>query len=217
MLDKNTAQKAKELLGGLKGKVKLAVFTQETECMFCAQNRELAQDMAGLSDKISIEVYDLLKDEGAAERWGIDKIPALAVTGENKDYGIRFFGIPSGYEFISLIEAVRLVSSGEHGLSDDTVRRVSAVKTPVHIQVFVTPTCPYCPRAVVLAHKLALLSENVRADMIEAIEFPHLVNKYAVMGVPKSVINESHFVEGAVPEKAFVDKLLGALENKEGP
>ena len=217
MLDKNTAQKTKELLGELGGRVKLIVFTQETECMFCAQNKELAQDMAGLSDKIAVEVYDFLKDERAVKRYGIDKIPALAVTGENADYGIRFFGIPSGYEFISLIEAIKLVSSGEHGLSEDTVRKVSAVKTPVHIQVYVTPTCPYCPRAVVLAHKLALLSENVRADMIEAIEFPHLANKHAVMGVPKSVINESYFVEGAVPEKAFVDKILSALENKEIP
>jgi glutaredoxin-like protein len=217
MLDQNTARKAKELLGALSGKVKLLVFTQETECMFCAQNKELAQDMAGLSDRISVEVYDFLKDEHTANRYGIDKIPALAVAGESMDYGIRFFGIPSGYEFVSLIEAIRLVSSGEHGLSEDTVRRMSAVKTPVHIQVYVTPTCPYCPRAVVLAHKLALLSEHVRADMIEAIEFPHLATRHAVMGVPKSVINETHFVEGAVPEKAFVDKLLNALEPKVAP
>jgi predicted DsbA family dithiol-disulfide isomerase len=88
------------------------------------------------------------------------------------------------------------------------------LKAPIHIQVYVTPTCPYCPRAVVLAHKLALLSENVRADMIEAIEFPHLANKHAVMGVPKSVINETYYVEGAVPEKSFVDKLLKALGEK---
>jgi len=217
MLDKNTTLKAKELLGELKGTVKLLVFTQETECMFCAQNKELAQDMAGLSDKILVEVYDFIKDEQAAKRYGIDKIPAIAVTGETEDYGIRFFGIPSGYEFISLIEAIKLVSSGEHGLSEDTVRKMAAVTKPVHIQVYVTPTCPYCPRAVVLAHKLAFMSEHVRADMVEAIEFPHLANKHAVMGIPKSVINETYYVEGAVPEKSFVDKLLKALESKEVP
>ena len=214
MLDKNTAQKAKELLGELKGGVKLIVFTQETECMFCAQNKELAQDVAGLSDKISVEVFDFLGDEQAVKRYGIDKIPALAVTGEKGDHGVRFYGIPSGYEFISLIEAIKLMSSGEHGLSEDTVRRISALKTPVHIEVYVTPTCPYCPRAVVLAHRLALLSEHIRADMVEAIEFPHLATKHAVMGVPKSVINETHYVEGAVPEKSFVDKLLNALGEK---
>jgi glutaredoxin-like protein len=214
MLDKNTAQKARELLGELKGKVRLLVFTQETECMFCAQNKELAEDMAGLSDRITVEVFDFLKDGEAVKRYGIDKIPALAVTGENGDHGIRFYGIPSGYEFISLVEAVKLVSNGEHGLSEDTVRRVSGLKTPVHIEVYVTPTCPYCPRAVVLAHKLALLSEHIRADMVEAIEFPHLAVKHAVMGVPKSVINETHYVEGAVPEKSFVDKLLNAVGGK---
>jgi len=211
MLDANTARKAKELLGGLKDKVRLIVFTQETECMFCAQNRELASDMAALSDRISVEVFDFVKDEAEAKRYGIDKIPALAVAGEGADHGIRFFGIPSGYEFVSLIEAIRLVSTGAHGLREETVRSLSSLKTPVHIQVFVTPTCPYCPRAVVLAHKLAFLSERVRADMVEAMEFPHLAVKYAVMGVPKSVINETHFVEGALPETAFVQKLMAAV------
>ena len=212
MLDEKTASKAKELLRELEKKVKLVVFTQETECMFCRQNRELAQEVAGLSEKLSVEVFDFVKDAQEAKAYGIDKVPALAVIGETKDHGIRFYGIPSGYEFVSLLEAIRIVSTGRHGLTPETLEKVSSIGKPVHIQVYVTPTCPYCPRAVVLAHKLALASEMIRGDMVEAIEFPHLANKYAVMGVPKSVINESGFVDGAVPEKMFVDKLMKALE-----
>src|SRR5690606_36762162 len=85
----------------------------------------------------------------------------------------------------------------------------------VHLQVFVTPTCPYCPRAVVLAHAMAIASDRVRADMVEATEFPHLSMKYNVMGVPRTVINDREFVEGAVPEYMLVDAIRAAL--RQGP
>ena len=83
---------------------------------------------------------------------------------------------------------------------------------PVHIQVFITPTCPYCSRAVQLAHKLALENDFIVADMIEAIEFPHLSNRYQVQAVPKADINEKVQFEGALPEPAFVDYVLAATE-----
>jgi len=208
MIDEDTAHKAKEMLGELKENVKLITFTQEHECDSCTQNNDLAEAFSGLSDKIQHEVYDFLLNREMSEKYRIDKIPALAVVSGNRDYGIRFYGIPSGYEFTSLLEAVRMVSTGEHGLSPDTVERVATLRSEMHIQVFVTPTCPYCPRAVVLAHRLALLSEHVRSDMVEAIEFPHLAQKYSVMGVPRSVFNEEDYIEGAVPEKLLVDKIM---------
>jgi glutaredoxin-like protein len=208
MIDNDTAHKAKEMLGELKQKVKLITFTQEHECTYCIQNNDLAEAFSGLSDKISHEIYDFLLDSETSEKYRIDKIPALAVVSEEKDYGIRFYGIPSGYEFTSLLEAVRMVSTGDHGLSPDTVERIASLTKPMHIQVFVTPTCPYCPRAVVLAHRLALLSDHIRSDMVEAIEFPHLTQKYSVMGVPRSVFNEADYIEGAVPEKLLVDKIM---------
>jgi predicted DsbA family dithiol-disulfide isomerase len=81
----------------------------------------------------------------------------------------------------------------------------------VQIQVFVTPTCPYCPRAVILAHALAMASEHVTAAMVEATEFPQLANRYQVYGVPRTVINDVIHVEGAVPESALIQKLMGVL------
>ena len=80
-----------------------------------------------------------------------------------------------------------------------------------YLQVFVTPTCPYCPQAVRLAHKLAMESELITADMVEAIEFPHLSNKYHVHGVPRTVINETFHQEGAVPEPLLLAKLQEAV------
>ncbi len=212
MIDDKIKAQAKEMLGELDREVKLVAFTQEIECMYCHENVELMNDLAGLSDTLSVEIYDFLKEKDTADRYGIDKIPAVAVVGEKDDYGIRFFGVPSGYEFVSLIEAIKLVSTGNHELSQATVDAVSKITEPVHIQVYVTPTCPYCQRSVVLAHRLAYVSKYVKGDMVEAIEFPHLANRYGVMGVPKSVINESTFIEGALPESAYVKQMMNALK-----
>jgi len=208
MIDEKTAQQAKEVLGELKDPVKLITFTSESECMYCPQTVELIQDITKLSDKISQENHDFAKDKELAEKYGIDKVPAIVILGNDKDYGIRFFGIPSGYEFVSILDAIKMVSTGEHGLNPKTVEKLISVKKPIHIQVFITPTCPYCPRAVMLAHKFSYVSDNIRGDMVEAIEFPDLSNKFNVMGVPRSVFNEEDFIEGAVPEKIFVDKVM---------
>jgi hypothetical protein len=84
-----------------------------------------------------------------------------------------------------LVEDIRLVSHGKAGLSDATHKELEKLDHPDHIQVFVTPTCSYCPQAVVLAHKLALASDQFTADMVEAEEFPQLAELYQVMGVPR--------------------------------
>ena len=198
----------------LTGPVKLVLFTQEMECQYCTETRELATEVAGLSDKIEVEVHDFVADKEIVEAYGIDKIPAMAIVkggDEPQDYGIRLYGIPSGYEFSTLVEDIAMVSTGESGLNQSTKDELAALTMPLHLQVFVTPTCPYCPPAVRLAHKMALESELVTGDMVEAIEFPHVSNKYQVMGVPRTVINETTFLEGAAPEAMLMAKVREAL------
>ena len=212
-----------EFADNLVDPVKLMVFTQTFECQFCAETRQIVEEIAELSDRISVEVYNFVTDKAIADLYSVDKIPAIAIlreadgggTGKDKvedtDYGIRFYGIPSGYEFSSIIEDIVDVSRGESGLQPKTKEALAAITEPVHFQVFVTPTCPYCPQAVRLAHKFAMESENIRADMVEAIEFPQLANKHAVYGVPRTVINESVHQEGAVPEPLLLAKLQEAI------
>jgi glutaredoxin-like protein len=118
--------------------VRLVMFTQELECDYCHETRQIVEEVAALSDKITAEIYDFVAGKDKADVYGIDKIPAIAVVGK-KDTGIRFYGIPSGYEFSSLIEDILMVSHGESGLSDATKKAVAGLKKPVHIQVFVTP------------------------------------------------------------------------------
>lgn len=209
-LNDKVKKEVRKAFSDLEAPVRLIVFTQAIECEYCEDTRELVSGLTELSDKLRLEVYDLEADAATAERYGIDKIPAVVVAGEHKDHGIRFYGVPAGYEFTSLIEAIRLVSSGDPQLSDDTKQFLDSLERDAHLQVFVTPTCPYCPSAVVLAHRMALYSDRVKADMVEVTEFPHLGNKYEVRGVPKTVINEAFFQEGAAPEQLLVTRMKEA-------
>lgn len=194
----------------LKDDVTLIVFTQELECEYCKETRELVEEIASLSDKIKFEVYNFALDKEKVKEYDIDKIPAIVLKGV-KDYGVRFYGIPAGYEFTTLIEDIIDVSNGESGLLNQTKEKIKTIDKPVHIQVFVTPTCPYCPSAVRTAHKMAIESPFIKADMIEVIEFPHLAHKYGVMGVPKVVINDKISFEGALPEPHFLQHVLLAI------
>jgi glutaredoxin-like protein len=203
---KAVAERFKEM----KESVKIVMFTQENECRFCAPTRELIEDLAGLSEKLEIEILDFVKDKARADELGIDKIPALAIMGE-KDYGIRFFGIPAVYEFSTLVEDIVMAGKREHGLPEDVVKELAKIDSPVHMQVFVSPTCPYCPRAVLMAHRFAMASDMIRADMIEGTEFPHLVVKYSVQGVPHTVINEEHSFVGPLPEAETAKAVLEAI------
>ena len=196
----------------LEGPVKIVMFTQEMECRFCSDTRQIVQDMATLNDKITTEIYDFIANAEKAKELGIDKIPAIAVIGK-KDYGVRIYGIPYGYEIQTLIEAIVNVSRGKTDLSDKTKEILADIKAPVHIQVFVTLTCPHCPSAAAIAHKLAVESDMIRADVIDATEFPQLAQKYNVMGVPKVVINEKVEFVGAFNEDLFAEHaLLGAYQ-----
>jgi glutaredoxin-like protein len=212
---KDAEQLRKEFETELTNPVKLIMFTQTIECQFCKETRQIIQEVADLSDKITAEIYNFVTDKAVADMYGIDKIPATAILrvedGEDRDFGIRFYGIPSGYEFTSIIEDIMDVSKGQSGLMPKTIESVASLVEPVHFQVFVTPTCPYCPQAVRLAHKLAIESDLIRSDMIEAIEFPQLANRYSVYGVPRTVINETVHQEGAVPEPMMLAKLMEAV------
>lgn len=202
--DKQTIQ---DRLKDLVNPVKLINFTQELECQYCQETRQLVTELSELSDKIKLEVYNFQLDKEKVDQYRVDKIPAVVVEGD-RDYGVRYYGIPSGYEFASLLEIIVEVSQGDSGLTQESKEKLAALNQPVHIQVFVTPTCPYCPAAVVTAHKLAIEHDMITADMVESTEFPQLAIKYNVRGVPRIVVNEEHQFEGALPEQAFVDEIL---------
>jgi glutaredoxin-like protein len=212
-LDENVRTELSKRFSILTKKVKMIFFTQELECQYCRETRAILSELSETSDKLELVVKNFVTDKADAEKYGVDKIPATVLLDENDtDYGIKFYGIPSGYEFASLIEDIVMLGTGVSGLSQEVENQVKAVDKDVHMQVFVTPTCPYCPQAVLVAHKFAYVNPKFKSDMIEATEFPHLSNKYNVRGVPRTVINEDVFIEGAAPEQMVFDKVKEAIK-----
>ena len=122
------------------GPVKLVVFSQELAAAdLCRQNEELMREVAALSDQITVETLNLAIDRERAEAYGVDQVPAIVVEGA-RDYGIRFYGIPLGYEFSNLIDSIIVASTGAPALSEDTLASLRALATDVDIKVFSTPT-----------------------------------------------------------------------------
>lgn len=192
----------------LKKNVRLILVTQDFECQYCRETRELLTELSAVSGKVELEIISFDQNKDRAAEYGVDKIPAtIILDDQGTDFGIKYYGIPSGYEFSSLLEDIIMIGSGQTQLSPNVVEKIKAIDHTIHLQVFVTPTCPYCPRAVLAAHKFAFLNPHIKADMVEATEFPHLSNKYNVKGVPRTVINEDDFIEGAAPEEMLLDKI----------
>lgn len=196
-------------LADLASPVHLALYTRAEGCDTCADTRALLEEIAALSPRLSVEAHAL----DASAPAGLDHAPAVVVLGERDgaavDHGIRLIGAPIGHELTALLDAIVTVASGDPALSAESRARLAALDRPVHVQVFSTPTCVYCPRAVALAHRIALASPLVTATAWSVIEFPDLIRRYRVTGVPKIVVDTGVELLGAQPEAAFVDAILG--------
>lgn len=139
LIDEDVAAQLKDEFANLKDPVELAVFSQALADPGSEQVRRLAFELAALDPRLTATSYNFVLDKERVEALAIARIPAVAVLGAEKDYGIRFYGMPSGYEFGSLVDAILLVSSGESGLTPETQASLDGLTRPVHVQVFSTP------------------------------------------------------------------------------
>jgi len=206
-------------LAAIKTPVTILFFTQTIGAPDTALvARQLLDEVVSLSDQISLEEVNFVLDRDRAAQFGIEGIPAVALLRGGEDTRIRFLGAPAGYEFMSLIEALILAGTGESGLTPESRALVAdRVTKPMEILVFVTPSCPHCPRAVTLAHRMAVESPLIRATCVEATEFLDLTQRYRVTGVPKTVVDGSIEMLGALPESVFVRTAVGAPEPPASP
>jgi glutaredoxin-like protein len=211
-------------------RVHLLFFTQALGCATCLQTRQILDELPALSEMIVIDEVNFVLEGARAEQYAIDRVPAIAIVYEDdlgsdrspitgppatsaepplRDSRMRFLGMPGGYEFISLVQAILLAGGRKSQLSDASRERLAAVDKPVTMHVFTTPSCPHCPRAVTIAHEMAFASPHVRAFAVEATEYPDLARRYRVTGVPKTVVDDDIEILGALPEDDFVNQALG--------
>ncbi|KGQ22777.1 protein disulfide oxidoreductase [Thermus filiformis] len=213
----------RQRLSDLKRDVEAVLFTDSSTliapgkepCLYCKETKQLMEELAGLSDKLHLVIYDLSTPEGQekARAMRVEAAPTLILREKGSDrVNLRYRGIPAGYEFASLLEDIEMLGRDGHGLPEETVKFLQGLPEEVVLQVFVTPTCPYCPQAVRTAHRFAYATDKVFGEMVEANEFPALSEKYHIHGVPDTIINHGKArVLGAQPVAAFLEAIKKAV------
>ena len=217
LLNEQVVSQIRQTFEQMKEPVQILFFGSQDNCEYCTDTRQLLEEVAGIDEKVSLDFYDIKENADMAAKFNVERVPAIVIAAKNgdqvTDFGIQYSGIPAGHEFGTLINDIVLVSGRDSGLSAEAREYLKNLDKPLHLQVFVTPTCPHCPRAVLLAHQMAM--ENpamIRAEGVEATEFPELANQFNVRGVPQTVINAGMgTVVGAMPEKNLLAEIMRAV------
>ena len=219
LLSAQDQQVVRTHFAGLRHDVTLLFFTQTIgEPETAAITKQVLDEVVPLNERISLEEVNFVLDKDRAEQFGVTHIPAIVILRDGADTRMRFLGAPAGYEFMSLVEAVALAGGDDSGLNEVSKKLIAEqVSAPLDIKVFVTPTCPHCPRAVTLAHRMAIESPQIRATCVEATEFMDLSRQYHVTGVPKTIVNGTVEILGALPEDAFVRAVFQQPPGAEAP
>ena len=215
--DREKAELKRAFRTELKGDVVLRLFTQKPslitipgrECRYCGETQQLMEEVVALSPKLHLEVYDFYSQTEERKKYDVERIPAILLGGGEASR-LKFYGIPMGHEFATVLQGIKTLSRGVSPLTMDSRKKLRRVNQRVHIQVFVTPNGETCPQVASLAHAIALENSNVTADVVEIGEFPNLAQVYTVRSVPKTVINEVIQFEGAIAESDFIDKVIQA-------
>ena len=119
--------------------IRLVVFTQTFGCDTCYEARQVADQMASLSEQITVEEHNLVLDKDEVSKYQVDQVPVIAVVAE-RDVGIRYYGVPAGFEVESLVSAIEVVAGLAPAVSVSAQSVLDALDRDVRISVFVTPT-----------------------------------------------------------------------------
>lgn len=192
----------------LSEEVRLVAFLKEGKSS--EELKKVLEQVAASSEKIKLEVYSI-ENKDKVEKYRVDRAPALAILGD-KDYGIRFYGVPKEQEYLALLSGIEAVSKRNTALPEEIKKKVRAIDQELRIKIFTTPLCIYCPKAVKIAHAFAIENELIRVDAIDATEFKELAEKYGVSAVPKIVLNDTVSIMAQLSEKKYIDDLLHMVE-----
>ena len=183
------------------------------DCQFCEETRLLLEELASLSDRISLTVHELSESKELAQELAVDKVPAIVIRGQT-NRPVRFFGIPTGNEFPGFVETLLDAARGTVDLKAETMKALRKVKSDVEVQVFVTPTCPYYPSLARTAHKFALQNPHLSVEVVEVNEFPALGQRLGIRAVPTTVIDAKVMIPGAMDESALLANIQRAVSGR---
>lgn len=213
IINDETREKLKEILSDINGnnKIKLIFFKSNINCETCKTMELLLKEIKEISDVFDLEIYNRYTDVEKSNEYSVKMTPALFFENSSGRKKIVLYGFPGGYEFITLIEILKYIGGKDVEFDDNIKNEISSLEKDSNIKVFVTPTCPYCPHAAISAVKFALLSDKISTEIVVVNEFPELVEKYQIEGVPKTVINDKIHLEGARSEIEYINALKSSF------
>ncbi len=211
MLSDKDAKEVTRIFGALVRNVRIDVFTRTIDCPTCPDTEKILRELDTLSDRLRVRMHNPETDGEKAAEMDVDAVPTIIVSAEGHGR-VRFVGTPSGYEFTSLLTCIVDAGGEEEPLGEEMRSFLDRLEEDLEMKVFVTPECPYCPASAVLATRMARYSEHVRASVYEAQEFPEISARYRVQGVPRTVVNDRLYAEGALPEPRLAKALSRAME-----
>jgi len=220
LLDRETRIKVQEILENMEDNVQLVLIKGSDD--YSEILEQLLNELKELNGLIEVKVFSADSFDYDLYELDRDLLPAMFILdSEGIDYGIRFYGVPGGHEFITLLQDILIISTKRIiDFSEENIEKIKSIDQEMKIRVFVTPTCPYCPKAVLAAHQTAIINTNIIGEMIEANEFKDLSDKYNVKSVPHTVIEvkengvwkmKNQFI-GAYPQNNYILEILKAVQ-----
>lgn len=192
----------------LQGDVDIVVFTGDSD-RYSREAKLIGRELAHLNPKIHYVHHNIDRDIEEAREYGVSESPTVMVAKHGvMDDSFKFTGLPSGYEFTTLIEAIKVVSRNEAPLTASVVQKIARVTNDTYIEVYVTPTCPYSPRVAQAAQKFAFLNPHIKAEVIESVEFHDRARESGVGAVPHVIVNggAQEFI-GGFPDEYFASQV----------
>lgn len=201
-LNEHVQNEIREKLANVRQDVELIVYTH-ADTGHIGDDRvalDLLSELAELHPHVHV-TRRILAGDTLAETLGITVAPTVLFRerGSNRT-NLRFMGIPSGYEFSTVLETINMLGGATPVEPSEAINRINEVTSGVRLRTFVTPTCPHCPRAVLTTFTFAVANEHVVAEVVDSAAFPALASSYFVSSVPDTVI-EGFALDAAPPQR----------------
>lgn len=196
----------------LKDDVRLFLFIQETHCHHCREIRRMLEKIASITHKIKLDVYNYAINKEIVGQYNIKRSPAIAVLGA-EDFGVRYYSVPQDAELSNFLDDIVIISQGKESLERDFKKTLEQIKEPVQLELFISSLCPYSWPAEKNLLRLAMLSDKINLDIIDAMEFKEVAEGYNIHGIPITVINGTELIFGALPQEKFIKTIIEKTKN----
>ena len=194
----------------LKDPVTIKIFLDSEQCSTCSDTLALMEELTAMDSRMKINMFHTGDSE--AKKYNITKGPVIMLFSDHfKEGNVRYYGAPSGHEFLVVMDDLEAFSTGEVNLSQTVIDKIQSIKTPAEIRVYTTPQCQFCPAMVKSAHRFAMINSNITGSMVGAMDFSQEADEAGVMQVPHITLNGETMHVGSLPEETFATYILDSL------